>query len=74
MALTPVSDALARLLNGVSPTETETIALKEALGRILAENLSADRAQPPFNASAMDGYAVRSADARKGAVLNIVKT
>lgn len=72
MPLTPVSDALGRLLGEVSPTATETVPLNEAFGRILAEDLSAGRAQPPFNASAMDGYAVRSEDARRGAVLKVI--
>lgn len=62
MSLMPVSEALARLLEGVSPFETETVSLAAANGRILAEDLAATRTQPPFAASAMDGYAVRHAD------------
>ncbi len=72
MALTPVSDALARLLRDVSPTECETVLLRDSGNRILAEDIMAGRSQPPFDASAMDGYAVRSADAKKGAVLTVV--
>ncbi|MGH9352389.1 MAG: molybdopterin molybdotransferase MoeA [Terriglobia bacterium] len=41
----------------------ETVPLGQALGRILAENLSADRDYPPFPRAARDGFAVRSADA-----------
>jgi molybdopterin molybdotransferase len=40
----------------------ERIALAEAHGRVLAENLTADRDAPPFQRSARDGYAVRAAD------------
>ena len=40
----------------------EQVALAEAVGRVLAEDLAARRTQPPFAVSAMDGYAVRAAD------------
>ena len=42
--------------------ETETVSLEEAEERILAEEICADRDQPPFPRSPLDGYAVRSAD------------
>ena len=61
MALT-VADALARILSDVSPLETETVPLDRAQGRTLAVPLAAQLTQPPFDASAMDGYAVRAAD------------
>ncbi|UHD47861.1 molybdopterin molybdotransferase MoeA [Aureimonas altamirensis] len=68
----PVEEALSRLLRGVdSILETETVALRAAAGRVLADDISALRTQPPFDASAMDGYAVRAADAFKGAVLRV---
>ncbi len=38
------------------------MALEQAAGRVLAEDLAARLTQPPFDASAMDGYAVRAAD------------
>jgi molybdopterin molybdotransferase len=60
--LLPVDTALERLLAGVVPLAPETVALAEASGRVLAKPLLAQLTQPPFNASAMDGYAVRSAD------------
>jgi len=41
---------------------SETVPLDQALGRVLAEDVTAIRDQPPFATSAMDGYAVRSAD------------
>jgi molybdopterin molybdotransferase len=62
MALIPVEDALARLLDGVGPCPAEDVALSEADGRVLAADVAARRRQPPFDASAMDGYAVRAAD------------
>jgi molybdopterin molybdotransferase len=71
MALIPVDEAVARLLAGVAPLEAETIPLAEAGGRVLAADLAARRTQPPFPASAMDGYAVRAADAVLGASLKV---
>jgi molybdopterin molybdotransferase len=62
MALLPVKEALERLLEGAAPGEGETVPLAEAAGRILAEDVRALRTQPPFDAAAMDGYAVRRAD------------
>ena len=62
MDLIPVADALERLLAGVVPTSAERVALEHAAGRTLAADLAATRTQPPFSASAMDGYAVRAAD------------
>lgn len=58
-----VEDALSRVLSGATAANhTEEVALHRATGRILAGPLSARLTQPPFNASAMDGYAVRCAD------------
>jgi molybdopterin molybdotransferase len=62
MALLPVEEARSRILSNVKPLPHENIQLAQALGRVLAMPLSAKRDQPPFNASAMDGYAVRSED------------
>jgi molybdopterin molybdotransferase len=62
MALLPVEDALARLLDGAGPVGTETLPLRATAGRVLAADLTALRTQPPFDASAMDGYAARSED------------
>lgn len=72
MALLPVDEALARLLAGVQPTAVEQAPLLAAAGRVLAEPLTARRTQPPFPASAMDGYAVRAADAVAGARLAVI--
>ena len=62
MALLPVAEALARILDGVKPTAAELVPLAEAQNRILAKPVLAKRDQPPFQASAMDGYAVRAGD------------
>ena len=60
--LLPVGDAIARVTQDVEPTLAETVPLGAALNRVLAEPLAARRTQPPFDVSAMDGYAVRAAD------------
>jgi len=65
MALLPVEDALERMLEGLQPTGAERVGLDAALGRTLAGPIAARRDQPPFPASAMDGYAVRAADTAK---------
>ena len=57
-----VEEARRRLLALVDVLPPEQVALPEGLGRVLAEDLLARRTQPPFPASAMDGYAVRAAD------------
>ncbi len=62
MALLSVAEALARVTSGLTPLEAERVALGDASGRVLAEDLAARLTQPPFDASAMDGYAVRGAD------------
>lgn len=72
----PVAEALARVLAGLSgPVNAEVVPIAEAAGRTLAEDVHAGRTQPPFLASAMDGYAVRSADvATAPATLRVVGT
>jgi molybdopterin molybdotransferase len=62
MSLLPVDEARARILKGVTPKSAEIVLLGAGLGRVLAQPLVAKRDQPPFDASAMDGYAVRSDD------------
>src|SRR6266700_4907413 len=61
----PVSDALAAVLAGAEPLAEETIALPDAFHRVLSRDVAARRTQPPQAMSAMDGYAVRAADAAK---------
>lgn len=65
-------EALGRILALVTPTGTERIGLADASGRVLAAPVIATRAQPPFTASAMDGYAVREAEARPGLTLRVI--
>ncbi len=73
MALLPVDEAQGRLLAGVVPLDVETVPIGQAAGRVLAVDLAARRTQPPFAVSAMDGYALRAADAgAPGATLTVV--
>ncbi len=65
MALLPVDEALASILDGAGPLKGENVAIGEAANRVLAKDLIALRTQPPFAASAMDGYAVRHVDIGK---------
>ncbi|HEX5932562.1 MAG TPA: gephyrin-like molybdotransferase Glp [Pseudorhizobium sp.] len=76
MTLVPVAEAKARLLARARPvTEVEQAGLADADGRVLAEPVAARITQPPFDASAMDGYALRAADASAiGAALAIIGT
>ena len=63
MALISVADALGRVIGSVAePVSAEEVRIGEAAGRTLAGDLAALRTQPPFAASAMDGYAVQAAD------------
>ncbi len=62
MGLLAVEEAKRRILEGVTPVEAEEVPLMEAAGRVLAEEVRANRDQPPFDASSMDGYAVRAED------------
>ena len=63
MALMPVADALAAILAGAEPLPEEMVTLDAAHHRVLARDVAALRTQPPQAMSAMDGYAVRAADA-----------
>jgi molybdopterin molybdotransferase len=61
----PVADALAAVLAGAEPLAEELVTLDGAYHRVLARNLASLRTQPPQAMSAMDGYAVRAADASR---------
>jgi molybdopterin molybdotransferase len=61
-----VEEALDRITSAFQPLPSEWVALTNAAGRVLAEDLVATRDQPHQDISAMDGYAVRSADLAKG--------
>lgn len=62
MSLIPVAEALTRVLGACTLNDLETISLNQALGRVLGQDLAANFTQPAFNASSMDGYAIRFAD------------
>jgi molybdopterin molybdotransferase len=74
MSLLPVEDALERLLTASRPpARTESVPLHEACDRVLASDVVARLTQPPFDNSAMDGYALRHADiVETGTVLKVV--
>ncbi|ATN34279.1 molybdopterin molybdenumtransferase MoeA [Rhizobium sp. ACO-34A] len=76
MSLIPVEEAQQRLLGATQRVRrTEILPLGETEGRVLAADLRAQLTQPPFNASAMDGYALRAEDAPlPGAELNVIGT
>lgn len=65
-------EARARVLEHAVPLEPETVALKDALGRVLAEDVHAADDVPAFDNSAMDGFAVRARDTGAGVRLAIV--
>ncbi len=69
----PVAEARARILEAMPRMPVEWVALPAARDRVLGRDLYARRSQPPLAVSAMDGYAVRSADLREpGAVLRVI--
>lgn len=65
-------ETLEKTLALLSPLGIESVPLDQAAGRVLAAPISAQRNQPPFDASAMDGYAVRAGEATLGATLNVI--
>ncbi|UCA09204.1 molybdopterin molybdotransferase MoeA [Aeromonas enteropelogenes] len=68
--LLPLSDALQGMLEQLACCcDTELLPLPEALGRILADDIASPLSVPPFDNSAMDGYAVRLADLAAGTPL-----
>ena len=72
MSLLPVHQAVVQLLSGVVPLGIEDLPLAEAVGRVLGSDLAARRTQPPFPASAMDGYAARADEATVGRALEVI--
>ncbi|MDR9484491.1 MAG: molybdopterin molybdotransferase MoeA [Sediminimonas sp.] len=67
-----VDEALEHLFALVGPLDVEEVPLGDAAGRVLARQQTARRDQPPFAASAMDGYAIRAADLAPGARFDVV--
>jgi len=63
-----VDEARAHLNALISPLDSEEIPLTEAAGRVLAQDAIARRDQPPFAASSMDGYAVKSVEVERHAM------
>lgn len=72
MSLLPVEDAIAAIVQRVPPPVAERVPLTAALGRVLLEPVIASHDQPPFDASSMDGYAVRADDIVSGYRLAII--
>src|ERR1700686_5324012 len=73
VALMPVTDALSAVLAGAEALPEEMVALDAAYHRVLARDVASLRTQPPQAMSAMDGYAVRAADAAvAGARLKLI--
>jgi len=67
-----VEAALDHLFALAAPLPAETVPLRRAAGRVLAEDAVARRDQPPFAAAAMDGYAIVAADHAPGRVLDVI--
>ena len=67
-----LEEARGRILSALEPTAAETVALAEAWNRVLARPVVARLTQPPADVSAMDGYAVRAADALEGSSLTVI--
>ena len=57
-----LEDAISQIIGGVAPLESEEIPIEECLGRVLARDAVSPVDHPPWDNSAMDGYAVRAAD------------
>jgi molybdopterin molybdotransferase len=67
-----VEEALAHLLDLVRPLDVEDVPLRQAAGRVLAQDVIASRTQPPFDASSMDGYALRRAEVEPDAMFKVI--
>ncbi len=65
MSMISVADAQALIESGTSPLAAEMVSLAHAHSRVLREAVAADGDLPPFDRSAMDGYAIRSDDDAK---------
>ncbi len=71
--LLPLKAALARMQNALVPvTKTESVGLTQALDRVLSSTIHSSIAVPGYDNSAMDGYALRYADARLDASLRLI--
>ncbi len=72
MSLLSVEEALDRVTGLFQPLDVETVPLREAGGRVLAREVTARLTQPPFPASAMDGYAVAGGVPDIGATFRVI--
>jgi molybdopterin molybdotransferase len=70
--LISVEEAFAHFASLVPTPRPERVPLRAALGRVLLEAAVSTRTQPPFSASAMDGYAVRASEATPGACFRVI--
>src|SRR3954447_22008338 len=71
MSLHTIAEALDLVLEGIEPLESQDVPIAEAAGRVLAADARAAVDLPPFDRSAMDGYAVRAADTTPGVGLRL---
>lgn len=67
-----VAEARSHLLDLVSPLGAENVPLSGAAGRVLAQDITARRDQPPFSASAMDGYAVKAQEVELHTMFKVI--
>jgi molybdopterin molybdotransferase len=67
-----LDEALALVLDGLEPLETERVTLAASSGRALVAEARAAIDLPPFDRTAMDGFAVRAADVAPGASLSVI--
>ncbi len=67
-----VDEALAHVFDLADPMPAETVPLDRCAGRVLLGSVAARRSQPPFAASAMDGYALRGTEAKAGASFDVI--
>lgn len=71
--MTP-AEAARVIVGSVQPLPSERRPLRNALDTVLAEDVASPIDLPPWDNSAMDGYAVRSADVREGSSLAVIET
>lgn len=67
-----VDAALKALFDLVVPLPCETVPLRQANGRVLCQPLKARRSQPPFDASSMDGYALKAQELEEHALFKVI--
>ena len=67
-----VEEALGRLFDLIHPLGSENVPLRHAAGRWLAAPVTAQRTQPPFDASSMDGYAVNAVEVEQHAQFKVI--